>query len=141
MKTGLIDADMMCPKRANGIRYEDVFPNLVLMKLSGWQKMNGDSVECYNDKLKQKSDMVDLKIILTEDTLCAHDVHETTYYPRDWFKSKPKLKVGTILHVKDIWNNFYGQYYKCDIPEGIDVTGCTINYEYDIPVQKAKIIN
>lgn len=52
MKIGLIDADMMWRKRANGRGYgktkADVFPNLVLMKLSAWYKAKGDEVEWYN---------------------------------------------------------------------------------------------
>lgn len=42
----------MWQKRANGRRYgktkADVFPNLVLMKLSAWHKRQGDEVEWYN---------------------------------------------------------------------------------------------
>jgi hypothetical protein len=52
MKIGLIDADLMWQKRANGRRYgkqkADVFPNLAIMKLSAWHKQQGDSVEWYN---------------------------------------------------------------------------------------------
>ena len=52
MKIGLIDADLMWSKRANGRRYgktkADIFPNLAIMKLSAWHKRNGDDVEWYN---------------------------------------------------------------------------------------------
>ncbi len=52
MTIGLIDADMMWQKRANGRRYgktkADIFPNLVLMKLSAFHKRQGDEVEWYN---------------------------------------------------------------------------------------------
>lgn len=72
------------------------------------------------------------KIIeLTEDTMCAHDKHEMTNYPRPWFHAKPKLKKGTRLTVKEEWANFYGSYYRCDHENG----------EYDIPKDKAKVIN
>lgn len=52
MRIGLIDADLMWNKRANGRRYgktkADIFPNLAIMKLSAWHKMNGDDAEWYN---------------------------------------------------------------------------------------------
>ena len=52
MKIGLIDADLMWQKRANGRRYgktkADIFPNLALMKLSAWHKRQGDTVEWYD---------------------------------------------------------------------------------------------
>ena len=51
MKIGLIDADLMWQKRANGRRYgktkADIFPNLAIMKLSAWHKQQGDDVEWY----------------------------------------------------------------------------------------------
>lgn len=54
-KIGLIDADLMWNKRANGRRYgktkADIFPNIVLMKLSAWHKQRGDDVEWYNGLL------------------------------------------------------------------------------------------
>lgn len=52
MNIGLIDADLMWQKRASGRRFgntkADIFPNLVLMKLSAWHKLQGDTVEWYN---------------------------------------------------------------------------------------------
>ena len=52
MTIGLIDADLMWQKRANGRRYgktkADIFPNLALMKLSAFYKHQGDEVEWYN---------------------------------------------------------------------------------------------
>lgn len=52
MKVGLIDADMMWQKHANGRRYgktkADIFPNLCLMKLSAFHKAKGDQVEFYH---------------------------------------------------------------------------------------------
>lgn len=51
MDVGLIDADLMWQKRANGRRYgktkTDIFPNLAIMKLSAWHKKQGDNVEWY----------------------------------------------------------------------------------------------
>lgn len=51
-KVGLIDADLMWRKHANGRRYgktkADIFPNLALMKISAWLKKNGDHVEWYD---------------------------------------------------------------------------------------------
>lgn len=69
-------------------------------------------------------------IQLTEDTMCAHDKHEMTKYPRPWFKAKPMLHTGTLLEVKEVWTNFYGSYYRCE----------TIDGTYDIPIEKAKDI-
>ena len=53
MRIGLIDADLMWRKRANGRRYgntkADIYPNLVLMKLSQYHKVvDKDEVEWYN---------------------------------------------------------------------------------------------
>ena len=62
-----------------------------------------------------------MKIKLIVNTDCAHDIHETTKYPRDWYKKKPTLKAGEILEVKEDWGNFYGLYYKCYNPKQ---TGC-----------------
>ena len=46
MRIGLIDADLMWRKRANGRRYgkqkADVYPNLALMKLSAYHKQKGN---------------------------------------------------------------------------------------------------
>jgi len=70
-------------------------------------------------------------IQLTEDTVCAHDEHELTKYPRKWFKAKPTLHTGTVLEVKEVWTNFYGSYYRCETSDGV----------YDIPIEKAKDIS
>ena len=43
-----------------------------------------------------------MKIKINKPTKCAQDVHETTEYPRPWFKPKPELPAGTILEVSDI---------------------------------------
>lgn len=52
MRIGLIDADLMWAKPANGRRYgktkADVFPNLAIMKLSAWHKQQGHAVEWYS---------------------------------------------------------------------------------------------
>lgn len=69
-------------------------------------------------------------IQLTQDTMCAHDKHEMTKYPRPWFKAKPTLPIGTVLKVKEVWTNFYGSYYRCETTDG----------EYDIPIENAKDI-
>lgn len=70
-------------------------------------------------------------IQLTEDTMCAHDRHELTHYPRPWFKAKPTLHTGAVLEVKEIFTNFYGQYYRCETKDGV----------YDIPVENAKDVS
>lgn len=58
-----------------------------------------------------------MKIKLIKPSKCAKDVHETTKYPRPWFKPKPELPVGTTLEVSDTWINFYGEYYRCILPK------------------------
>lgn len=82
-----------------------------------------------------------MKIRLIKETMCAHDWHEVTNHPRPWYKSKPILPEGTVLDVKNQWSNFYGSYYKCSVPSGVDVSGCTVDYEYDIPVENAIVIS
>lgn len=51
MKVGLIDADLFWDNRINGRRYgnskADIFPNLVLMKISAFHKRRGDDVSMY----------------------------------------------------------------------------------------------
>ena len=72
-----------------------------------------------------------MTIKLTEDTMCAHDLHELTRYPRPGFRAKPALPKGTRLKVKEEWMNFYGSYYRCMHENG----------EYDIPVGKVLVVN
>lgn len=67
-----------------------------------------------------------MRIKLKKETMCAHDVHEMTLYPRKGFQAKPVLPEGTILEVNEKWINLYGVYYRCG--------------EYDIPVENAEII-
>ena len=51
MRVGLLDADLSWGNHANGRRYgktkADIFPNLVLMKLSAYHKQRGDDVSLY----------------------------------------------------------------------------------------------
>lgn len=51
MRIGLIDADLLWGNHVSGRRYgntkADVFPNLVLMKLSAYHKQRGDDVSMY----------------------------------------------------------------------------------------------
>ena len=68
---------------------------------------------------------------------CAADEHETGCYPRSSFKPKPELPVGTILTVKEKWQNFYGKYYRCYLPDEMKDKGYSIPY-YDIPADKAE---
>ena len=49
-----------------------------------------------------------MEIKLKRDTMCAHDEHEMTKYPRSGFKAKPMLPAGTVLNVDKEWSNFYG---------------------------------
>ncbi len=70
---------------------------------------------------------------------CAADEHETGCYPRSSFKPKPELPAGTILTVKEKWQNFYGKYYRCYLPDEMKAKGYSIPY-YDIPADKAEVI-
>lgn len=51
MRVGLIDADIFWGNQSCGRRYgntkADIFPNLVLMKLSAYHKKCGDEVSMY----------------------------------------------------------------------------------------------
>ena len=78
--------------------------------------------------LTEKIENMAKQIELTKDTMCAHDQHEITNYPRPWYKPKPMLPKGTVLTVKETWSNFYGTYHRCVTPDG----------EYDIPIENAK---
>ena len=69
-----------------------------------------------------------MRIILTEDTICAGDKHEMINYPREGFKPKPALPKGTILEIKEEWQNFYGTYYRCSHENGT----------YDVPKRNAR---
>lgn len=69
-----------------------------------------------------------MRIILIDDTICAGDKHEMINYLRDGFKPKPALPKGTILEVKEEWQNFYGTYYRCSHENGT----------YDIPKRNAE---
>ena len=69
-----------------------------------------------------------MRIILIDDTICAGDKHEMINYPREGFKPKPVLPKGTILEVKEEWQNFYGTYYRCSHENGT----------YDIPKRNAR---
>lgn len=80
-----------------------------------------------------------MKIKLIKPTKCAQNVHETTKYPRPWFKPKPELPAGTILTVKEKWQNFYGVYYRYYLPDEMKDKGYSIPY-YDIPADKAEVI-
>ena len=79
-----------------------------------------------------------MKIKIIKPTKCAQDVHETTKYPRPWFKPKPELPAGTILEVSDVWLNFSGQYYRYQLPEEMKDKGYSLPW-YDIPIENAEI--
>ena len=70
---------------------------------------------------------------------CTADEHEAGCYPRSSFKPKPELPTGTILTVKEKWQNFYGVYYRCYLPDEMKDKGYSIPY-YDIPADKAEVI-
>lgn len=72
------------------------------------------------------------RIEITSPTTCAHDDHESFYYPRKGYVCKPKLEPGTVLEVVKQWSNCYGSYYKAKTDDGLI---------YDIPINKAKQLN
>lgn len=65
--------------------------------------------------------------------------HKIGCYPCSSFKLKPVLPAGTILTVKEKWQNFHGVYYRCYLPDEMKDKGYSIPY-YDIPAEKAKVI-
>lgn len=73
MKIGLIDADIMWQKHANGRRYgktkADIFPNLALMKLSAYHKAKGNDVEWYTG-LEEYDIVYISKVFSTTPTPC-----------------------------------------------------------------------
>lgn len=80
-----------------------------------------------------------MKIKLIQDATCAEDEHEVTCYPRPSFYQKPQLPAGTVLTVKQKWDNFYGSYYRCNLPDSMKDKGYSVPW-YDIPVRKARVI-
>lgn len=70
--------------------------------------------------------------------VCANDQHEMTLHPRQGYKPKPCLRIGTILRVKEEWANYYGSYYRCYPPEGME-GHYTRSEHYDIPTSIAVI--
>lgn len=79
------------------------------------------------------------RIRLTVVSFCFHDMYEITKHPRSWFKCKPELQAGTELRVRSITRNFYGTFYCCDIPEGVELEKGFIP-TYDIPLGNAEVI-
>lgn len=91
MEIGLIDADLMWQKHANGRRYgktkADIFLNLAIMKLSAYHKAKGDNVEWYMG-LKQY------------DIVYVSKVFSTTPIPRDYINAKLIICGGTGFQIK-----------------------------------------
>lgn len=81
---------------------------------------------------KNKPKVIKLQVV----SLCFHDMYEMTKYPRSWYIPKPELPIGTELEVKDVFNNFYGEFYRCAAPNFIDTKRYS-NATYDIPVYNA----
>ena len=51
--------------------------------------------------------------------MCEADLHEMTFYPRKWFKAKPKLKAGEeFLYDGAEYKNLYGHYYELTTEHG-----------------------
>lgn len=81
MRIGLIDADMMWRKHANGRRYgkskADVFPNLALMKISAYWKAQGADVEWYHPF--QQYDNVFISRVFSSTPDCMNDILNSPY--------------------------------------------------------------
>lgn len=104
MEIGLIDADLMWQKHANGRRYgktkADIFPNLAIMKLSAYHKAKGNNVEWYMG-LKEY------------DIVYISKVFSTTPTPRYYINAKMivcggtgwqiKLENGKEVFHEDVW--------------------------------------
>ena len=104
MEIGLIDADLMWQKHANGRRYgktkADIFPNLAIMKLSAYHKAKGNNVEWYM-ALKEY------------DIVYISKVFSTTQTPRYYINAKMivcggtgwqiKLENGKEVFHEDVW--------------------------------------
>lgn len=80
-------------------------------------------------------DQIRLKVV----SFCFRDMYEMTKHPRAWFVCKPELQIGTELKVKSITHNFYGTFYTCEVPDGIQIDKRCIP-TYDIPVNNAEVI-
>ena len=104
MEIGLIDADLMWQKHANGRRYgktkADIFPNLAIMKLSAYHKAKGNNVEWYTGMKEY-------------DIVYISKVFSTTPTPRDYINAKMivcggtgwqiKLENGKEVFHEDVW--------------------------------------
>lgn len=121
----------------DGGSFDDIPDNWYIFgfdTIHGYEKLH-DRDWCIAEtrRLQQQIEAVkkfEMVIELTKDTMCAHDEHEITKYPRPWFHAKPMLKAGTRLKVEERWSNFYGTYYRCETEDGL----------YDIPVDNAIIV-
>lgn len=49
------------------------------------------------------------------------------------------FRLEAILTVKEKWQNFYGVYYRCYLPDEMKDKEYSIPY-YDIPADKAEVI-
>lgn len=58
-----------------------------------------------------------MKIKITRDCCCEHDLHEMAYYPRSG-QTLQKFKEGDILEYLSDFDNFYGSYYRCKTKKG-----------------------
>lgn len=101
--------------------------------------LKAEDNECYEwlKKHYQKR-RLRMKVKLLVNTFCSHDQYEMTKYPRSSYVPKPELPKGTVLEVAKTWSNYYGTYYRCPLPEGMD--GVYSSPEYDIDINKAEII-
>jgi len=58
-----------------------------------------------------------MKIKITTDCCCEHDLHEMARYPRKGLTVQ-EFKAGDVLEVKNEWSNCVGAYYRCETPKG-----------------------
>lgn len=73
-----------------------------------------------------------MKIQITKDCYCEHDLYELYHYYRPDFKKKPMLNEGSEYIVTgEMYQNFYGKYFIINTPDG----------EYNIDQNNIKIID
>ena len=116
MTIGLIDADLMWQKRANGRRYgkqkADVFPNLAIMKLSAWHKQHGDEVEWYNG-------------LRHYDRVYISKVFSTTPESGDVINADEVIRGGSgynirLIDGREVWQECTAKGYSSHLPHDVE---------------------
>ena len=109
MRIGLIDADLMWRPRANGRRYghqkADIFPNLVMMKISAYYKRTkGIEVEWYNP-FGEEYDYVYISKVFSDTPVCQDYINaKKVYFGGSGF-------CITMEGGKEVWHEPQSFYY------------------------------